>query len=967
MKSFLTQVAEQLYGEYGDNISKLVVLFPSQRARLFFCEALLDVVDKPIWSPQFVTIDELMSQISSLHLADRLRLISELHSVYNEFHEEDFDHFYHWGEMLVADFDMVDKYIVDAERLFENIADIKEIEADLSYLTPEQEEYVRRFWSTLSSNMSLSKQKEFFLKIWRSLPAIYTKYKARLREKGIGYSGMIYRDAAQTLSDAQTSPLAEANYVVAGFNALSSCEKVLFDHLKNCFNADFFWDYSDYFVEDQMQEAGRFIRENIVRYPSRFKVQHNDWRKNVKSITVASTATSAAQCKYVAQVLSEIAERDKDGNILPLDRNTAIVLTDENMLEPLLYALPTELKGIKAGSDGVNVTMGYPLRSTLAYSFLDRLLELQSHSNPKEEGATFYHKDVESLLSHPFLSVSSADAIHKLCKTIVDERIYNVPQSMFATLPLAEHIFVRCAEPIAMLEYLDNVMSHLPEVIGTDDLLQIEYIVQIRKALQQLTNMVVSCNIPLLSLNLTRSLVRRHLQGVRIPFEGEPLEGLQVMGILETRNIDFKNVIIMSMSDGNFPGTRIADSSAIPYSLRYAYGLPTQEHHQGVYAYYFYRLISRAENIWMTYCSTADEKGTGEPSRYIRQLEYESGVPITKVKVGVDVNLQQIDSIEMAKDEYTKSLLNKYTDGTIYLSPTAFSTYVQCPMRFFYKYMAGIRIDDELEEGLDNKTFGEVCHKAAEYLYKDVKGEAYPMNVLKYNLDKNVEKYVDLAIAKECYKKDEFDESMIRGELIIVRDIVIRYIKNNLINYDKAHEDFVVEDLEVKYKHPFEFEVDGESRSIIFEGKADRIDKIENGSIYRIIDYKTGAPHLKFRGVENLFVGKNEDRISNTINTLLYSMIKYRKTGVDVQPALYYLREMHNDDYSPLLQVGYKNEDNKNITYNIERYSNVAEAFECNLSKVLSELFNPSIPFRQADDANACKSCDYVALCSKKN
>ena len=965
MKSFLAQVAEKLYGEYRDDVSKLVVLFPSQRARLFFCEALLDVVDKPVWAPQFVTIDELMSQISSLHSADRLRLISELHAVYNEFHEEDFDHFYHWGEMLVADFDMVDKYMVDAERLFVNIADIKEIEADLSYLTPEQEEYVRRFWNTLSSNMSLSKQKEFFLKIWRSLPAIYTKYKARLREKGIGYSGMIYRDAAQTLSDAQISPLAQTQYVVAGFNALSSCEKVLFDHLKSCYDADFFWDYSDYFVDDQMQEAGRFIRENITRYPSKFTIQHNDWRKNVKSITVASTATSAAQCKYVAQVLSHIAQRDGDGNMLPLDRNTAIVLTDENMLEPLLYALPAELKGTKAGSDGVNVTMGYPLRSTLAYSFVDRLLELQSHSKLKEEGVTFYHQDIESLLSHPFLSNSDAEAIRRLRNTIVEERIYNVPQSMLLSLPLAKYIFVHCAESVELLKYLDNVVSHLPEVIGIDDLLQIEYIVQIRKALQQLTNMVVSCNIKL-SLSLTRSLVRRHLQGVRIPFEGEPLEGLQVMGILETRNIDFKNVIIMSMSDSNFPGTRITDSSAIPYSLRYAYGLPTQEHHQGVYAYYFYRLISRAENIWMTYCSTADEKGTGEPSRYIRQIEYESGVPITKVKVGVDVNLQQTESIQIAKDEHTMSLLNQYTDGTTRLSPTAFSTYVQCPMRFFYKYMAKIRVEDELEEGLDDKTFGNIFHRAAELLYGAAVKEANPLVVLERIDEERIIECVDTAIGEECFNSAEFDHSKLQGELSIVREIVIRYLKDNLIAYDKKHPDFSVMALEDVFDAPFEFEVGGKKHSVVFEGRADRVDSLTSG-VCRIIDYKTGGCHLTFKGFDKLFYGSSAERVGNTINTLIYAMIARRRRGIEVQPALYYLREMYNDNYSPLLRVSYKGEDNKMVSYDIERYSDVAEEFEGYLSEILSDLFDKDKPFCQAEDQRACTYCDYAAVCGTKN
>lgn len=962
MKSFLSEVAEQLYGKYGDNLSDLVVLFPSQRARLFFCEALLDVVDKPIWAPQFVTIDELMSQISSLHSADRLRLISELYIVYSEYHKEDFDHFYHWGEMLVADFDMVDKYMVDAERLFVNIADIKEIEADLSYLTPEQEEYVRRFWSTLSSSMSLSKQKEYFLTIWRSLPEIYTKYKARLRGLDIGYTGMIYRDAAQILEESQSSPLAERRYVVAGFNALSNCEKALFNHLKNCYNADFFWDYSDYFVYNQMQEAGSFIRKNIEDYPSSFNISHRDLRKSIKSITVTSTATSAAQCKYVAQVLQQIAERDENGNIKPLDRNTAIVLTDENMLEPLLYALPIELKTTNAGSEGVNVTMGYPLRSTLAYSFVDRLLELQSHVREKDGEPTFYHQDIESLLTHPFLSGSDPAKIRALRKSIVEERIYNAPQSMLLPLPLGSYIFEQAADSTALLEYLDRVVTHLPEIIGSDDRLQIEYIVQIRKALQQLANMFTSCNITL-TPSLTRSLVRRHLQSVRIPFEGEPLEGLQIMGILETRNIDFKNVIIMSMSDSNFPGTRIADSSSIPYSLRYAYGMPTLEHHQGVYAYYFYRLISRAENVWMTYCSTADEKGTGEPSRYIRQLEYESGMPITKLKVGVDVNLQQTESIVVEKDERTMERLSAYTSGNKRLSPTAFSTYVQCPMRFFCKYMAKINVEDELEEGLDDKTFGNIFHKSAELLYADAVGEANPLAVLEQIDEKRIVECVDRAIGEECFNSADFDRSKLQGELSIVRQIVIRYLKDNLIEYDKGHANFSVVALEDVFDAPFEFEVAGERKSVIFEGRADRVDSLTNG-VCRIIDYKTGACHLVFKDFDKLFGGKDAERISNTINTLIYAMIARRRRGVEVQPALYYLREMYNGNYSPLLSMSSQTDKRKKTP--IERYSDIAEQFEEHLSKTLAEMFDPKVPFRQAEDPLACTYCDYAAICSKR-
>ena len=681
----------------------------------------------------------------------------------------------------------------------------------------------------------------------------------------------------------------------------------------------------------------------------------------VKSVTVASTATSAAQCKYVSQVLAQIAGRDEDGNILPLDRNTAIVLTDENMLEPLLYALPAELKGLRSGCEGVNVTMGYPLRATLAYSFVERLLELQSHARVKDDEQTFYHQDVESLLTHPYLACSDAEQIHTLRKTIVEQRIYNVPRSMLVSLPLGESIFVATKDSHNLLSYLDDVVALLPEVVDRTDSLQVEYIVQIRKALQQLTNMVTSCNIAL-TPSLTRSLVRRHLQGVRIPFEGEPLEGLQVMGILETRNIDFKNVIIMSMSDSNFPGTRITDTSAIPYSLRYAYGLPTQEHHQGVYAYYFYRLISRAENVWMSYCSTADEKGTGEPSRYIRQLEYESNLPIKRIKVGVDVNLQQTAELEIAKDEQTMERLNCYINGEKRLSPTAFSTYVQCPMRFFYKYLAKIKVEDELEEGLDDKTFGNIFHKSAELLYADAVGEANPLVVLERIDEQRVEQCVDRAIGEECFNNADFDRTKLQGELSIVRKIVIRYLKDNLIAYDIAHPNFFVTALEDVFDAPFEFEVDGKKLSVVFEGRADRVDGLADGTC-RIIDYKTGGCHLTFWGFEKLFYGKDAQRVSNTINTLIYAMIMRRKRDVEVQPALYYLREMYDTSYSPLLRIS-QGAGKRALT--VERYTDIAESFELHLSQVLSELFDPKIPLRQAEDPLACTYCDYAAICGKK-
>ena len=957
MESFLTEVARAVVAKHGERLQDVVVVFPSQRARLFFSEALLEICKGNLWSPRFKTVDELMCSVSQLRSADRLRLISELYRVYSNYHDEDFDRFYHWGEMLVADFDMVDKYMVDAESLFQNVAEIKDIEADLSYLTAEQEEYIRRFWNTLSQDMTLSQQKQFFLKIWRSLPTIYREYKAHLRGLGIGYTGMIYRDAAEKVKGATSSPLEGCSYVVAGFNALSSCEKVLFDHLKVSHNADFYWDYNDYFYRNDMQEAGRFVRENEARYPSAVELNHKDFSRRISGITVASTATSVAQCNYVAQLLEKLAERDENGNPLPIGRDTAIVLTDENMLMPLLYALP---EWVKQG--GVNVTMGYPLRSTLAYSFVERLLELQKHARVADEGTTtLYHADIELLLTHPYIADTAPTEIAKIRREIVDQRLFNVDSQMLKALPGAKMLFAVADSAEALLCYVVDVLKWLLGVVDGSDELAVEYIYQAIRGVEQLQNMVASCNITL-SQSLMRSLVRRHLQSIRIPFEGEPLEGLQVMGILETRNVDFKNVILLSMSDSNFPGTHITDSSSIPYSLRYGYNLPTQEHHQGVYSYYFYRLLSRADRVWLAYCSTADEKGSGEPSRYIRQLQYESGIKVDVEKVSVDVNLLRQNDIEVQKCSQTMERLAKYTRGEKRMSPTAFSSYVQCPMRFYYRYMAAIKVEEPLEEGIDDKTFGNIFHRAAELLYEPIVGVADAATEIAKITQQQVFTAVERAIAEECFDTESVDGERIKGELAIIRQIVYRYISNNLFGYDTTHGSFSVVATEDVFDTPFEFEVAGERQSIVFEGRADRVDSLPNGC-RRIVDYKTGGEHLTFPGFEKLFYGKDSQRISNTINTLLYAMIMQRRRGCEVQPALYYLRDMIREDYSPLLRVfngpGRRPEP-------IERYSAVAEEFESYVSRVLSELFDPSVPFRQAEDVLSCTYCDYAPICQRR-
>ncbi len=513
MKTFLHELANTLYERYGDGISNLEIVFPSRRAQLFFIDELRSIsiaAGRPIWQPKFATIDSLMSELSPLKIADRTRLIVELYRVYSQFHDESFDKFYAWGDLLLSDFDTVDKYLVDADMLFRNILDIKELEADISYLSIDQLQLIRQFWSNFAEEGAVSVEKQRFLKIWKTLSPVYQTFKSRLAEQVIAYPGMVHRDAVERLKNDGFE--SEKEYIIVGFNALTQCELRLFKHLSR--NAEFVWDFDNYYVDDKFQEAGVFLRENVQSFKASLEVTHDNFLRD-KQIDITSTTSNAIQCKHVNTLL-----RGLQRTFGTLGKETAIVLTDESLLIPLLHALPADLK--------VNVTMGYPLR--------------QSH-----EYAEWEQGDDKKKLSF---------------------------QNILSENPIANYL---------------------------------------NEELTKLANSLDECRVDYSPKTFT-AIARKHLQSLRIPYEGEPLDGIQVMGILETRNIDFKNVIVLSCSDDVFPGKHTSNASFVPYNLRAAYGLPTPEYHEGTQAYLFYRLLQRAENVHLLYCSHADEKTTGEPS-----------------------------------------------------------------------------------------------------------------------------------------------------------------------------------------------------------------------------------------------------------------------------------------------------------------------------------------------------------------
>ena len=947
MVSFLQELAQTLLNRNSGDLSDLVVMFPSLRARAFFNDALSSITDKAIWQPSWSTIDEVMERGSGLKRAERIRLISELYKIYVKYHKsETFDKFYFWGDMLISDFDMIDKYLVDANQLLRNIEDIKEIEADVSYLS-ERQERILRFWSSIGPSMPLSKQKQIFLEVWRSLPAIYAEYRERLLELGIGYPGLIYRITAERILNKEEIELLDKQYIIAGFNALSKSEEVLFNYIASRGKgAEFYWDYDNYYLKNDAHEAGHFLRHNLSKHPSTCDgITHSNFESGEKFIRTTACASNVLQVKHLHNIISSIPKEE-------LDKRTVIVLTDENLLIPLLHSIPESV-----GS--VNVTMGYPLKTTLAYTFVEALISLQSHSRLKDSSRLFYHADVTNILTHPYVVDMCGTRTSKYCNEIVQNHIVSVEDSLFANDVDLKDIFCCDTDGWEMLSaYIIKSLSLIIEKSTSLNIEQSEYIRIITDEIKRTTLSIKSCDITPLPVEVFISLLRRHLQTLTIPFEGEPIKGVQIMGILETRNIDFKNVIILSMTDANFPGNRTDQPSFIPYGLRFAYDMPTPEEHEAMYAYYFYRLIQRAERVEMLYCSKADDKSTGECSRYIYQLEYESPYKMHKRAVGVDLGLSEARPIVVDKSADIVAKLNKYlTKGSGYtLSPTALFRYIECPLKFYFSSIASIKSPDELDDTIDSLTFGNILHDSIEALYTDLIGIETPHQEIEAMCNRTtVESIVDRMIVKNLQMPKGFGQKDFNGDTLLVRDIIVKYITQGIFRYDLGHSGYTIVGLERDVECEYSISDD---RTIFFSGRIDRLDKLDNDK-YQIIDYKSNnRSSLEHNGIDKLFNGEPEDRISNIFQTLLYSMMLEISEHKSSVPSLYYASKMVVEGYNPsIVEVKSKTP--------ISCYSDVSEEFETQLSNTLEELFDPTKPFTQVSNAEACTYCPFKKICRR--
>jgi hypothetical protein len=955
MKPFLREIAEELYLLHGERMEELCLVFPNRRAGLFFNKYLGECLQQPIWSPSIYTIQDLMAGISDLAYADELELISELFKVYCQVRgsEESFDDFFYWGEIMLADFDDVDKYRINAADLFQNLADLKEMEDSFQYLSEQQIELIQRFWGHFSTDPQ-SEQKRQFVEVWNILLPVYKQLRDNLLEKRAGYEGMIYRNVADKIMDRETLKLPASTMVFIGFNALNPCEEVLFSSLSDAGKAMFYWDFDNSYLENEMHEAGRFIRHNLARYKdSGHRISHDNLLHKGRQIQVYSMPGDSGQAQLVHHILEQARKFES------LGEETAIILADEELLIPVLHALPENL-------DTINVTMGFPVKAAPVFSLIEHLITLQRNTRAGKNGINrFYHPDVLAVLQHQYILMREPTDARDMVREIHEKnRIYISTQDLEKN-DLFRQVFRKLRNPEDIAAYLLGILESITlsdeEDTNAVPALELEFIFRIYTRIKRLKDVVSRLKFTFTLPTFLR-LFHKILQRTSIPFSGEPLSGIQVMGVLETRVLDFDRIIVLSMNEGSFPKSS-ASMSFIPHNLRYGFSLPTLEYQDAIYAYYFYRLMHRAKDISLVYNNKTEGLSTGEKSRYIHQLRFEPAFEVREFSAGFDIQSGNFPSILVRKSETIMEKLMDYTvDGEqgSYFSPSAMNSLIDCSLRFFFRYIAGFREPDELKEEVDPALFGTLLHESIRKIYST---EENPIQKKDLELIFKDEKRIRTAIDdtfEEIWYKERGEGDGPEGRNLVIREIIFTYLRK-ILERDMEYCPISIYSLEAAYYTGIDFTSSGHSYTVRVGGKIDRIDM--SGGIYRVLDYKTGKGEMKFESIEDLFEGEQRNRNKAAFQTFLYAKVFMSHEGMDkarIMPGVYMIRDIYNQDFHCQFRMGPPRKQ-----FPVKEYSPMDDDFTSHLKALLADLYNPEIPFRQTEEEETCRNCPYKGICNR--
>lgn len=924
MKTFLEYVAEDILRKHGEDLSRTVIVFPNKRASLFINEHLARLASHPIWSPAYLTISDLFRSQSTLVVADPIKQVSDLHKTFVEETgiEESLAHFYGWGQLLLSDFDDIDKNMASADHVFANLADLHELD-DISYLTEEQRNIISQFFSNFSEDKN-TELKTRFIKLWQHLAAIYHNYRQRLREQNLAYEGMLYRDVVE----ADQLSLKHDKYIFVGFNLLHQVEQSLFRKLKEHGKACFYWDFDKYYIKNH--EAGYFIAQYLSEFPNELDCQCTDIYRQFekeKNIRFISAPTENIQAHFVSDWLND-PQRRADG------KRTAILMCDEKLLPTIIHCIPDDV-------EKVNITTGYPLAQTPVASLLTLLTTWQIGQQNK-----FHHKAIER---HPYWKWIGNEALDSCCQ--------NTPHRTTAILQW-------------MAGLLRDIACKMQEEVSQDpneNSLRDESMFRAYTLVNRMYTLAEQGDLQIDTITLQR-LLRQLIQSTSIPFHGEPAEGIQLMGILESRNLDFDHVLLLSCNEGNMP-KGVNDNSFIPHSLRKAYGLTTVEHKTAIYAYYFHRILQRASDITITYNTTTDEKTSGEMSRFMMQLLVEGGHPIRQyyMKTGQEVCQQTPATVEKTP-EVMELLIRRFqkktsTDRAL-LTPTAINNYRTCPMKFFYRYVAELQELDDNEQTLDDRLFGIVLHEAAQHIYQQL--TMHGRRIEKAQIEMMLKSKATIArFVDEAFRHNLPIGASFSGLQLINREVVIHCLCL-LLKLDLKQAPFEVYGLEHRVMADWSIDTPQHHFTTTIGGIIDRLDAIDDNIMktrIRVVDYKTGGRKMDMAKNLNEIFEKTDAHHGYYLQTFIYSLIVSQNAQMNsqrlpVSPALLFIQHAAANDYDPTLCFG------KEKIVDIKDFE---ADFTQQLKALTNEIFDSEMPFVAHPDERTCGYCPYAQLCGLGN
>ena len=955
MIPFLKQVADHYYN-IGE-ADKCCFIFPNRRSLVFFtrhlCQAVKDsdVLSRPIVAPEMLTINDFFHKVGGMHSVERVRLLIELYDCYKECNPkaETLDEFIFWGDVILSDFNDVDKYLVDPKQLFANISDLKKIQDTYTYLTDTQRKAIEAFvshFSDLSGRLTVNLDsdepdvKGKFLMIWNILYDLYELFNTRLREKGMAYEGMVYRQLAQRLKNESVEDVfndvwqGDVKFVFVGLNALNECEKMLLRKLRDAGRAEFCWDYSGKIISDPKNRSSFFMAENVLEFP-----QAAVWDReglNVPEINVVSVPSSTGQAKRLPDVLNGIGSRTVAGLT-----DCAIVLPDETLLSSVLNSIPDEVEDI-------NVTMGLPMTGSILYSMMSDIAAIQLHTVNRKGKWYFYHKQVWDLFANDLFRKASDEKTLEIISKVKSDAAYYISQDVLSGTPLLDAVFrpviadqkLQSASQIKdFAEYqkqvLTAVISSVTEDVGMN--LELEY----AKEYYKCVNVLKEIDLEVLPVTYVR-LLNQLLSAVSVPFRGEPLKGLQIMGPLETRALDFRNLVILSANEGVFPRRNVS-SSFVPPELRKGFGLPTYEYQDAVWAYYFYRMISRAEKVWMFTDTRTEGLKSGEESRYIKQLEYHFNIPLNRYVV-------RFDKMKTAKvEDIVKTLDDVRKIKETVLSATTVQNYLACPAKFYYGTVKELKAEEEVAESLDYGMFGTVYHETMRSLYASDRMTAKDIQSWLGREDEIKSKIKELII-------DELNLMEVSGRNLVVTDVILKYVMKTLQRDLELLEKEGVDFFEILGR---EVKVSGEFKGQKFKGFIDRLDSFHPGQV-RVVDYKTGKvldddekinDDNALAIAEDIFAEDIKERPKIALQFFIYDML------VQNHP-LARGKQLFNCVYSTARLF-------KEPPLNVPRNEMFFNAVSERLENTLKEMYSLEVPFRRTNDEKVCEYCDFKMICGR--